>query len=459
MSAWRYIFLIAFAGCAQTIVLENPRLGDSPSLLVMIFDQSGPHVVAMDRSEPFGLVILGEDDVRRSENFDLAVLEMRCPLHVFGLQPGSIRLEDASAIKTYMEPKRAHLLSVRDGQAGDWVEVQFSSDLVEIHETLSRLRLPSTCSLHTAKLDTMSLVLPGNSSTNFVSSVTFALQTGDGEAIVGLSSGDLLSVSKTGAINRHFPGHVFVGGYRAFDGSLWFADENGQLWRDSGDGLQPITEAFGSYRRMRLAGPTDIIAPFELFAVTDLGELFHYRDDALNRLAPARSSRPPGSPFIPSLAWIAENEVVTINIGENAPDEVLHWRDAVSTGQRIVKTTAVANVPGFGPVLGTENGELSFLKDDAWGAPEKILSNPIVGFAGIGPNMLVCSDDVARSKNVCHLYVPGLGACRTEIEDPGRFAELVPLDDRTLLLLTSPIEDSRLTMIEHSGDLDPCLKD
>lgn len=427
-------------------------------------DELNTQMVAIDRSAPRRLALLDEY-TEGEQDFDLAVLEMRCPLQVWGLVPGAQTLEFVDrAIDPKLEPKRVHVLSVREGKAGPWREDEPSLASAAIHAALKRLDVPSTCSRYTSHLDEVGLFVP-DSLTNPLSDVSFALPTSSGEVIVGFRySAKLAIIAAPGSVRHVSSPAIFFSGYQTPDGALWLVDGEGQLWSGrSLETLAPELERLDFNSTVHLAGPTHNSVPFELFAVTDSRMLWRYRDERWERLFDLGPARLLNRSFVPTLVWVGTDELVAINIGPDAPNAAVHWRNGSLEVQSVERTTALANVPGLGTVLGFENGSISFLQGDTWSALEAILSDPIssrvAGLAGLGSTMMVCGTDERREQASCQLYVPGLGMCPTEITPNGQFSQLVPLDEQTLLVMPRLLTSEETRLIELKKDVDPCLKE
>lgn len=473
MRAWGIVVLALITACSSTVLVDPPALGNGASIVLLI-SRAGmvERVIAMDRAAALPVEL-------EEGTLDLTVLEMRCPLEAIGLtSPGEQTLRAAPHEKSVLpDPLAIYRATVEGDETSAWTTLSLEELPSAAETALRRLDLPADnlCSISTPKLRARDISLTQVATS---SAPTFGIPLDDDTALLALASGTFLKVSRQGAsiftqLSTSTPHHA---GFRGFDGKIFFVSDEG-VTMETGDlrSFRKRGDARFDKRAqaiVRLAGPDpQDNSVEEFFSVTDARLLERFHADQYAQFAEApRVPIGMRSLFRPSVAWVLPNDAVAVRMDEKE-SVVVHWRTGTlhkfDFGDTI--PSEVATVRGFGTVLGTTTGELSFLDGFEWSDPTPILEATITNFYGLESSLLVCG--VQREEQspegpphtLCSFYLRGGRTCPTELDEPRVLRHLVKVDDETILMsfIYSTSDNAgtvAMSLIDVEDDVPDCIK-
>lgn len=186
--------------------------------------------------------------------------------------------------------------------------------------------------------------------------------------LVGLDAGEVLAATGDGVFYLNGPAGLVeltalatttpsLGAFYAPSGELWLAGARGETARgDPRTGLDagPPLETTDPGTRVWLAGPGDASADFELFALTAGRALEHFDGTSWTLLTVHPGAKLDGRA---GLVWLAPGEALAVGLLER---RALLVRATGELSEEELPDTpvAIAALPGFGVVAGTESGAL-----------------------------------------------------------------------------------------------------
>lgn len=440
-------------------------------LLVVTRDEKLDLVWAMDGADAKYPVLAGKA-------LKLTAIELSCSLDTLGLQPGAQELTAPTMSEPKLPaPKAVYESSIQGADQTPWAPTNGLGEAASLALRSLNLKEDYLCDLYSIPLEARDASAHGTATS---STPSFGLPLSDGTVFVGTLTGEFFRVSEDVAppetpptqlteLSTTTPHHA---GFIRDDGEIFLLGADGRFAR--GDLMHGFVEQQeqalgGASQHVRLSGSKS--GPVELFAVSD-AKAFQ-RFDGLRWTTLSTSAAEPRDDNIrsverPGVVWLGPNEAMATLMVTHEPTVILHYkngevrRELSPFTNEIEHPSEVLDVPGWGVIVGSDNGRISFRKGDAWGEPIRISNARVRAMVSLGPSLLVYSLFGFEGTEFVQ-YQRSAGACRArQPYTSGFIRHMIPLGERSVLLLIVTRELGhdlvQMTVLEKTADIPACLE-
>lgn len=404
--------LVLIAGCSdQVVAIDPPPLDGLRSLLMLVERDDATAIYAISLDEP-ELNIPFEEE----EAIVMTALGYPFALEELGLAPGRFTSLKKGEGRQAPIPDRAWRLTVRDEAPAGWETIPAEVELV------LGLELPISqdlCDRFGAQFSVQ------NHNLNLTEDGTFAVPLSEDEVLIGLTSTltqRLFQVTAQSA--QEVQPTPFPSAYSAFkaaDGTIYTGGYFGELWaRAPGASFSMISRNPTGQPLNKLTGPNQADVPFELFALSEGGNLERFDGSQWE----TAQSGPQLS--VGDVSWLSPGRVAFVS----SRDELMRIYDhrdgsvqVFDPGAGQVGLQSVRKIDNLGFVIGTEAGGV-FVGDDNAQNWQKVGS-----FSAATATSIAAYEDgimVGGSGGFIAQYSPSIGFCVTQIA-PSAIAQVLPV--------------------------------
>ncbi len=404
--------LVLLAGCSdQVVAIDPPPLDGLRSLLMLVERDGATTIYAISLDQPELNIPYGEE-----EALVMTALGYPFPLEELGLAPGRFQSLPKGDGRQAPVPERAWRIKLSGGPPTAWETIPAEVQLV------LGLELPISqdlCDKFGAQFSVQ------NHNLNLTEDGTFAVPLSEEEVLIGLTSSTaqrLFQVTAQSAQEvQPSPFPSTYSAFKAVDGTLYTGGFFGELWaRPPGGTFSRISTNPTGQALNKLTGPDSADVPFELFALSQDGNLERFDGGRWETAQPGRELS------AGDVTWLSPGRVAfvssrdrNVRIYDHADGSV----EVINPGAGQVGLQSVRKIEHLGFVIGTEAGGVFVGDHNAqnWQKVGSFSAATATSIAPYGDGIMI-----GGSGGFIAQYSPSVGFCVTQIA-PSAIAQVLPV--------------------------------